>query len=104
MNSNDLSILFIIVAFIAFFAFECFSAISLKKELFKKYNSWNIGDRLKITLNIYDADPWTSPHISYATIIDKKNGWLKIKYDDGSGDTIEFALHNINTINTLEKV
>lgn len=102
--SPDLSVLFIMLLFIALLAIGYSSSPNPKKYVLEKYDSLNINDRLKITLNIYDADPWTSPHISYATIIDKKNGWIKIKYDDGSYNTIEFAVYNFDTINTLEKV
>ena len=102
--SPDLSVLFIMLLFIALLAIGYSSSPNPKKYVLEKYDSLNINDRLKITLNIYDADPWSFTYTTYATITDKKNGWLKIKYDDGSGDTIEFALHNIDTINTLEKI
>lgn len=56
-----------------------------------KFNRIKIGDKFSATYCIYGEGPFEDTcYTTIVEVIDKKDGWLKIKFDDGGVSSKDF--------------
>ena len=77
------------------------------EEIDNFYNSLNVNDRLRFEKKPFSSSPWNNSLIRDATVIEKKDKMIKIKYDVFDNERIEyisFNYHNIENIKLWRKI